>query len=137
LTPELTCKSSKIIALRFLTTYFIEQPSLNNFPKELSCEEDHSQALIYKKLWIDAERANCALKYQLKQTRLEIDLESSRAHTCDGPRIPPSHLLDTGRDPSSSYGSAITSPLMLEDHPGAGAKPEQKATGVSRLLVEV
>ncbi|RLN03881.1 uncharacterized protein C2845_PM13G03660 [Panicum miliaceum] len=94
------------------------QPSLNNFPKELSCEEDHSQVLIYKNLWIDAERANCALKYQLKQTRLEIDLESSRAHTGGCPRIPPFHLRDTGRDPSSSHGSAITTPLMLKDHPG-------------------
>ncbi|PAN33711.1 hypothetical protein PAHAL_6G039800 [Panicum hallii] len=94
------------------------QPSLNNFPKELSCEEDHSQALIYKNLWIDAERANCALKYQLKQTRLEIDLESSRAHIGGGPRIPPFHQCDPGRDLSSSCGSAITSPLMLKDNPG-------------------
>ncbi|CAO2199824.1 unnamed protein product [Urochloa humidicola] len=93
------------------------QPSHNNFPKELSCEEDHTQALIYKKLWIDAERANCALKYQLKQTHMEIDLESSRAHIGCGPRIPSFHLCDMGADPSSSYGPAITSPLMLRDHP--------------------
>ncbi|CAO2210079.1 unnamed protein product [Urochloa humidicola] len=94
------------------------QASLNNFPKELSCEEDHSQALIYKKLWFDAERANCALKYQLQHTHMEIDLESSRAHIGGGPRIPSFHLCDTGADPSSSYGSAITNPLMLKDHPG-------------------
>ncbi|CAO2164343.1 unnamed protein product [Urochloa humidicola] len=93
------------------------QPSLNNFPKELSCEEDHTQVLIYKKLWIDAERANCALKYQLKQTHMEIDLESSRAHIGGGPRTPSFHLCDMGADPSGSYGSAITSPLMLTDHP--------------------
>ncbi|CAL5008329.1 unnamed protein product [Urochloa decumbens] len=94
------------------------QASLNNFPKEFSCEEDHSEALIYKKLWFDAERANCALKYQLKQTHMEIDLESSRDHIGGGPRIPSFHLCDTGADPNSSYGSAITSPLMLKDHPG-------------------
>nr|CAB3482220.1 unnamed protein product [Digitaria exilis] len=97
------------------------QPSLSNFPKELSCEEDHSKALIYKKLWIDAERANCALKYQLKQTcmEIEIDLDSSRAHGGGGPRIPSFHLCDMGGDASTSYGSAITSAPMLKDRPGA------------------
>ncbi|TKW08863.1 hypothetical protein SEVIR_6G052900v4 [Setaria viridis] len=94
------------------------QPSLNNFPKDLSCEEDHSQAIIYKNLWIDAERANCVLKYQLKQTCMEIDLESSRAHIGGGSRIPSFHVCDTGAHPCSSNGSAITSPLMLEDCPG-------------------
>ncbi|KAF8712954.1 hypothetical protein HU200_028741 [Digitaria exilis] len=98
-----------------------QQPSLSNFPKELSCEEDHSKALIYKKLWIDAERANCALKYQLKQTcmEIEIDLDSSRAHGGGGPRIPSFHLCDMGGDASTSYGSAITSAPMLKDRPGA------------------
>lgn len=108
------------LLLQFLTSYlFIEQPSHNNFPKDLSCEEDRSQALIYKNLWIDAERANCALKYQLKQTCMEIDLESSRAHVGGGPRIPSFHLCDMGADASTSYGSAITSAPMLKDRPGA------------------
>jgi hypothetical protein len=49
---------------------------------------------------------------------MEIDQESSRAHIDGGPRIPSFHVCDTGADPSSSYRSAITSPLMLEDHPG-------------------
>lgn len=110
------------ILLQLQTSYFfIEQPSLSNFPKELSCEEDHSKALIYRKLWIDAERANCALKYQLKQTcmEIEIDLDSSRAHGGGGPRIPSFHLCDMGGDASTSYGSAITSAPMLKDRPGA------------------
>ncbi|XP_066351243.1 uncharacterized protein [Miscanthus floridulus] len=93
------------------------QSALSNFPKELSWGE-HSQALIYKKLWFDAERANCALKYQLKQTRVEIDLESSMAHIGGGPRNHSFHLCDMGVDPSNSYGSAITCPLMLKGHPG-------------------
>ncbi|XP_035819021.1 uncharacterized protein [Zea mays] len=94
------------------------QPALSNFPKELSWEE-RSQALIYKKLWFDAERTNCALKYQLKQTRVEIDLESSTAHIGGGPRNSSFHLCDVGVDPSSSYGSAITCPpMMLKGHPG-------------------
>ncbi|OEL27348.1 hypothetical protein BAE44_0011633 [Dichanthelium oligosanthes] len=95
------------------------QPSLNNFPKDLSCEEDHLHALIYKKLWIDAEHTNCVLKYQLKQTHMEIDLDSGMAHIGGGPRIPSFHLCDMGAGPSSSYGSAITRPPMLTDHPGA------------------
>jgi len=95
-----------------------QQPALSNFPKELSWEE-RSQALIYKKLWFDAERTNCALKYQLKQTRVEIDLESSTAHIGGGPRNSSFHLCDVGVDPSSSYGSAITCPpMMLKGHPG-------------------
>ncbi|RLM61676.1 hypothetical protein C2845_PM14G03190 [Panicum miliaceum] len=78
------------------------------------------------------ERANCALKYQLKQTRLEIDLESSRAHIGGGPRIPPFHQCDPGRDPSSSYGSAITSPLMLKDNPG-GRKSDNLLYAADRI----
>jgi len=69
-------------------------------------------------LWFDAERANCALKYQLKQTRVEIDLESSMAHIGGGPRNHSFHLCDMGVDPSNSYGPAITCPLMLKGHPG-------------------
>lgn len=95
-----------------------QQPALSNFPKELSWEE-RSQALIYKKLWFDAERTNCALKYQLKQTRVEIDLESSTAHIGGGPRNSSFHLCDVDVDPSSSYGSAITCPpMMLKGHRG-------------------
>lgn len=55
----------------------IDQPSLNDVPKKMLCEEEHPQVLVYKKLWIEAERANCELKYQLKHTCIKIDLESS------------------------------------------------------------
>ncbi|XP_062196314.1 uncharacterized protein LOC133899346 [Phragmites australis] len=94
------------------------QPSPNNFPKEFFCEEDHSQVLVYKSLWIDAERVNCELKYQLKQIHMEIDLDSSMAHI-GGPRNPSLQLCDMDTDLRNSYGSAITSPPMLKDHPGA------------------
>ncbi|XP_062192569.1 uncharacterized protein LOC133896077 [Phragmites australis] len=93
------------------------QPSVNNFPK--ACEEDHSQVLVYKSLWIDAERVNCELKYQLKQARMEIDLESNMAHIGGGPRNPSFQLCDMDTDPSNSYGSAIACPPMLKGHPGA------------------
>ncbi|KAL6658985.1 hypothetical protein ACP70R_003025 [Stipagrostis hirtigluma subsp. patula] len=95
------------------------QPSLNNFPKEFSGEDDHSQVLVYKSLWIDAERVNCELKYQLKQTRMEIDLESSMAHNGGGPRNPSFQLCDMGTDPSNSCGSTIACPTMLKGYPGA------------------
>ncbi|WVZ94995.1 hypothetical protein U9M48_040810 [Paspalum notatum var. saurae] len=113
--PAGPCRLLSDLRKKAMTGY---QPSRNNFPKELSCEE-HSQALIYKGLWIDAERANCALKYELKQTRMGIDLESSTAHIGGGPRNPSFHICDIGADPSSSYGSAITCPPMLKNHPEA------------------
>ncbi|KAG0522591.1 hypothetical protein BDA96_07G050400 [Sorghum bicolor] len=94
------------------------QSALSNFSKELSCEEEHPQAVIYKNLWFDAERANFALKYQLKQTLVEVGLESSMAHIGGGRRNHSLHLCDMGVDPSSSYGSAITCPLMVKGHPG-------------------
>ncbi|KAF0900681.1 hypothetical protein E2562_034387 [Oryza meyeriana var. granulata] len=34
----------------------LSQPSFNNIPRMISCEDDHSQILVYKNLWIDAER---------------------------------------------------------------------------------
>uniref|UniRef100_A0A0D9X4L8 Uncharacterized protein n=1 Tax=Leersia perrieri TaxID=77586 RepID=A0A0D9X4L8_9ORYZ len=88
------------------------QPSSNNFPRMISCEEEHSQILIYKNLWIEAEHTNCELKYLLKQTRLKIGEESSVAHV-GGPRIPSSQACDFGAGPSNSYGAAISYPPTL------------------------
>jgi hypothetical protein len=99
------------------------QPAPDNFRKELFSEDEHSQVLIFKNLWIDAERANCALKYQLKQTRLAMDLESNMAHNGGGPRNPPFELCDMVTDPSSSVGLALTCPPMLKDHPGVRKTP--------------
>uniref|UniRef100_A0A0E0LRG2 Uncharacterized protein n=1 Tax=Oryza punctata TaxID=4537 RepID=A0A0E0LRG2_ORYPU len=82
------------------------QPSFNNIPR-IPCEEDHSQILIYKNLWIDAERTNCELKYLLKQNRMKIGQESSMAHIV-GPRNPSSQACDFGAGPSNSYGAAIS-----------------------------
>jgi hypothetical protein len=95
------------------------QPAPDNFRKELFSEDVHSQVLIFKKLWIDAERANCALKYQLKQSRLAINLESDMAHNGGGPRNPQFQLCDMVTDPRSSVGLALSCPRMLKDHPGA------------------
>lgn len=95
------------------------QPSLNNFPKKISCEEEHSQVLVYKNLWIDAECANCELKYQLKDTLMNIDLESSMAHI-GGPRNNSLQVSGLYTDPSNSYGAALAHPPMLsfpKDHP--------------------
>ncbi|KQJ95320.1 hypothetical protein BRADI_3g16490v3 [Brachypodium distachyon] len=39
------------------------QPSLNNVPKKISAEEEHPQVLVYKNLWIEAERANSSLAH--------------------------------------------------------------------------
>lgn len=97
----------------------IDQPSLNNVPKKISCEEEHSQVLVYKNLWIDAERANCELKYQLKDTRMKIDLESSMAHN-GGSRNNSFQVSDLGTDRSNLYGAALAHPPMLsfpKDHP--------------------
>ncbi|KAL6840890.1 hypothetical protein ACP4OV_029416 [Aristida adscensionis] len=95
------------------------QPSLSSFPRELSGEDDHSQLLVYKSLWIDAERINCELKHQLKQTRMETDLESSMAHIGGGSGNPSFQLCDMGTGPSNSYRSAIAFPPMLKGNPGA------------------
>ncbi|TVU42916.1 hypothetical protein EJB05_09341, partial [Eragrostis curvula] len=95
------------------------QPASNHFGKELSYEDEHSQVHVFKNLWIDAERANCTLKYQLKQTRMEIGLESSIAHIGGGPTNPSLQLWDKVTDPSCSVGHALTCSPMLNDHPGS------------------
>ncbi|XP_015695453.1 uncharacterized protein LOC102700172 [Oryza brachyantha] len=83
------------------------QPSCNNIPRMTSCEE-HSQILVYKNLWIDAERANCKLKYLLKNNLMKIGPESSMAHV-GGPRNPSIQACDfESAGPSSSYGGAIS-----------------------------
>ncbi|KAG8086830.1 hypothetical protein GUJ93_ZPchr0010g8355 [Zizania palustris] len=88
------------------------QPSVNNITRRISCEEDHSQILIYKNLWIDAERANCELKYLLKHTRMKTDPESSMAHV-GSPRNPSSHSCNSGADCSDTCGAAISCPPTL------------------------
>ncbi|CAM0911198.1 unnamed protein product [Alopecurus aequalis] len=88
------------------------QPSLNDAPKKISCEEEHPQVLVYKNLWIEAERANCELKYQLKHTCIKIDLESSMA-PIGGPRKNYFQVSDLGTDPSNSYGAALAHQSML------------------------
>ena len=90
----------------------IDQPSLNDVQKKISCEEEHPQVLVYKNLWIEAERANCELKYQLKNTCIKIDLESSKA-SIGGPRKNYFQVSDLGTDPSNSYGAALAHQPML------------------------
>ncbi|KAF7096026.1 hypothetical protein CFC21_098041 [Triticum aestivum] len=87
------------------------QPALNNVQKKMSCEEEHPQVLVYKNLWIEAERANCELKYQLKHTCIKIDLESSMAPIGGpGPRKNYSQVSDLSTDPSNLYGVALAHP---------------------------
>ncbi|XP_044434630.1 uncharacterized protein [Triticum aestivum] len=86
------------------------KPALNNVQK-MSCEEEHPQVLVYKNLWIEAERANCELKYQLKHTCIKIDLESSMAPIGGpGPRKNYSQVSDLSTDPSNLYGVALAHP---------------------------
>jgi hypothetical protein len=97
----------------------IDQPSLNDVPRKISCEEEHQQVLVYKNLWIEAERANCELKYQLKNTCIKIDLESSMA-PIGGPSKNYFQVSDLGTYPSSSYGASLAHAPMLtfpKDHP--------------------
>uniref|UniRef100_A0A453RX63 Uncharacterized protein n=1 Tax=Aegilops tauschii subsp. strangulata TaxID=200361 RepID=A0A453RX63_AEGTS len=87
------------------------QPALNSVQKKMSCEEEHPQVLVYKNLWIEAERANCELKYQLKHTCIKIDLESSMAPIGGpGPRKNYSQVSDLSTDPSNLYGVASAHP---------------------------
>ncbi|XP_044956612.1 uncharacterized protein LOC123407524 isoform X3 [Hordeum vulgare subsp. vulgare] len=85
------------------------QPALNNVQKKMPCEEEHPQVLVYKNLWIEAERANCELKYQLKHTCIKIDIESSMA-PIGGPRKNYSQVSDLSTDPSNLYGVALARP---------------------------
>lgn len=96
------------------------QPSLNDVPKKIPYEEEHPQVLVYKDLWIEAERANCELKYQLKHTCIKIDLESSMA-PIGGPRKY-FQVSDLGTDPNNSYGAAVAHLPML-------SSPKDQPTG--------
>ncbi|KAM0845115.1 hypothetical protein ACQ4PT_056610 [Festuca glaucescens] len=99
------------------------QPSLNDVPKKISCEEEHSQVLVYKSLWIEAERANCELKYQLMKTCIRIDLESSMA-PIGGPSKNYFQVSDLGTDPSSLYGASLAHAptLTFSKDPPTGEK---------------
>uniref|UniRef100_A0A0E0EI44 Uncharacterized protein n=1 Tax=Oryza meridionalis TaxID=40149 RepID=A0A0E0EI44_9ORYZ len=108
------------------------QPSFNNIPRMISFEEDHSQILIYKNLWIDAERTNCELKYLLKQNRIKIGQESSMAHI-GGPRNPSFQACDLGAGPSNSYGAAISYPPTLSFPKGDSTEETSKARNTDLL----
>lgn len=88
------------------------QPPLNDVPKKISCEEEHSQVQVYRNLWIEAERANCELKYQLMNTCIRIDLESSMV-PIGSPSKNYFQVSDLGTDPSSSYGASLAHAPML------------------------
>uniref|UniRef100_A0A0E0AR18 Uncharacterized protein n=1 Tax=Oryza glumipatula TaxID=40148 RepID=A0A0E0AR18_9ORYZ len=110
----------------------LSQSPFNNFPRMISCGEEHSQILIYKSLWIDAERTNCELKYLLKQNRIKIGQESSMAHI-GGPRNPSFQACDLGAGPSNSYGAAISYPPTLSFPKGDSTEETSRARNTDLL----
>uniref|UniRef100_A0ACD5ZZI1 Uncharacterized protein n=1 Tax=Avena sativa TaxID=4498 RepID=A0ACD5ZZI1_AVESA len=110
------------------------QPSLNDVPNKISTEEEHPQVLVYKSLWIEAERANCELKYQLKHTCIKIDPESSMA-PIGGPVKNYFQVgTDLGTDPSRLYGAALAHPPMPSFPKGQHTEETPRARNSQNLV---